>query len=173
MPMKPIFGILRKFASCRCGEGGMYIPNHFCHWQDVAQSIFKQSKTGLNSIFFLLDLLPNQGKEPNQLYYFPRAGRGTNRFMPLLKNRELYKNVVCWTNPQSSTQQNSYCMTTYFPSHRLSSLDTQDTAREVKTNSLATFSYGLLHIDTPVLVDQQIIRSISFVWTLDSVWRIC
>ena len=50
--------------------------------------------------------------------------------------------------------------------------DEQDmlgTAGEVRTNSLATFSYGLLHMDTTVLVNQQRLAIISSVQTLNDV----
>ena len=35
-----------------------------------------------------------------------------------------------------------------------------------------TFSYGLLHIDTLLLADQQKLTFTSCVWTLDAVWKI-
>ena len=44
-----------------------------------------------------------------------------------------------------------------------------DTAGEVKTDSLATFSNGLLHIDTPILADKHELTFISFVQTLDAI----
>ena len=36
-----------------------------------------------------------------------------------------------------------------------------DIDEEVRTNTKATFSYGLLHIDTPVLADQQKLKFTS------------
>ena len=48
----------------------------------------------------------------------------------------------------------------------------QGTDGERGTNSLMTFFYGLLHMDAPMLVDQQVIY-IKFVWPLDMVWKIC
>ena len=44
-----------------------------------------------------------------------------------------------------------------------------DTAGEVRTNSLVTFSNELLHMDTPVLAYQQKLIFTSFLQTLDSV----
>ena len=49
-------------------------------------------------------------------------------------------------------------MAIYLPSHKLSKKveqDTLSTAKVVRTNSSATFSSGLLQLDTPVLADQQ------------------
>ena len=42
-------------------------------------------------------------------------------------------------------------------------------AGEIRTNSLARSSYGLLHMDTPVLADQQGLTYIISVRTLDAV----
>ena len=64
--------------------------------------------------------------------------------------------ILFWTDPQNSTLPSSSCMGTYFPSYKPSKLDKQDmqdTAWEVKTNSLVTYSYQLLNMDTPVLAD--------------------
>ena len=55
-----------------------------------------------------------------------------------------------WTSPGGSTPQSSSCTATYHPSRKLSKLedpDMQDTAREVETNSLVTYSSGPLHMD--------------------------
>ena len=60
-------------------------------------------------------------------------------------------------------------MATYRLSHKSSKKDEQEmlgTAGEVKTNSYATFSHGLLYMETPVLANQQRPIFISFVWTL-------
>ena len=43
------------------------------------------------------------------------------------------------------------------------------TAVEARTNSSATFSYGLLHMDTLVLTDQQKLTYIGSVSTLDTI----
>ena len=43
----------------------------------------------------------------------------------------------------------------------------QGIAGKAGANSLATFSFGLLHMDTPVLADQQRLIHISSVQTLD------
>ena len=48
-----------------------------------------------------------------------------------------------------------------------------DTVGEARTNSLAKFFYGLLHMDVPVLADQQKLTWIRYVQTLDVIWRIC
>ena len=45
----------------------------------------------------------------------------------------------------------------------------QDTVGEVRMNSLAMFSYGLLHMDMQVLADQQELIYNSSVWTQDVV----
>ena len=42
---------------------------------------------------------------------------------------------------------------------------------EIRTNSWVMFSYGLLHMDTPVLAIQQRFIYFSFVWTIDTVKR--
>ena len=47
---------------------------------------------------------------------------------------------------------------------------TNKTAREVRTNSLVTFSYGLPQIDAPVLTDKLRFSCISFEQTLHAVW---
>ena len=50
--------------------------------------------------------------------------------------------------------------------------DKQDmgTAGEVGMNSNSMFSYGLQHMDTLVLADQQKLIYISSVWTLDTAY---
>ena len=45
------------------------------------------------------------------------------------------------------------------------------TASKVRTNTWVTFSYGLLHMDTPLLADKQTFTFISSVLTLDAVLR--
>ena len=60
---------------------------------------------------------------------------------------------------RSSNPQNSSCVATYPQSYKPSKKDEQNTAGEVRI-----FSYGLLHIDTQVLADQQ---------TLDAIKRTC
>ena len=55
-----------------------------------------------------------------------------------------------WTSPGDSTLQSSSCTVTYHPSRKISKLDEpdmRDTAGEVGTNSLVTYSCGPLHID--------------------------
>ena len=69
-------------------------------------------------------------------------------------------------NPGSSTPQNCTCMITYPSSHKLWKWDEQDivsTVEEAETTSEATFSYGLLHIDIPVLTEQYMFTFISSV----------
>ena len=61
-------------------------------------------------------------------------------------------------------------MATYLPSQKSSNLDEQNlhkTGREVRTNSLGTFSYGLLNLDTPVLVKLKRRTYIIYRQTLD------
>ena len=47
----------------------------------------------------------------------------------------------------------------------------RDTAGEARMNALVMFLDGPLHIDGPVLVNQQDLTYNSFVWTQDVVWR--
>ena len=83
-----------------------------------------------------------------------------------------YRKLCCmlfWTNPECSSLRNSSCTAANLPSNKLSKRDEQDilgTAGEVWTNS-----FELLHMDTPVLVDQQKLTLISRAWTLDTVSR--
>ena len=72
---------------------------------------------------------------------------------------ELNKNAACFfkINLRSNTPQKGSCTATYLPSHKPSKYNEQDmrsTTGEVRMNSKATFSYGLIHIDTLVLSDQ-------------------
>ena len=63
-----------------------------------------------------------------------------------------------WINPGSRSLQNNCCIATYFPSHKSFKLDKQDmlnTSGEVKKNSKAMFSYGVLDTDAPGSADQQ------------------
>ena len=62
-----------------------------------------------------------------------------------------------WTSPGGSTPQNSSCTATDHPSQKLSKLDKldkQDTAGEVGTNSLGTYSRGPLHMEEQRQDDQ-------------------
>ena len=66
--------------------------------------------------------------------------------------------MLFWTNPRSSTPQNSSCTATYLLSYKLSKEDKQDmsdTAGDVRMNSEVMLSFGLPHLDSPVLVNQQ------------------
>ena len=49
----------------------------------------------------------------------------------------------------------------------------QDTAGESRMNSFVTFSYGPLHMDMLVLIEQQEPTYNSFVQMQDIVWKIC
>ena len=49
----------------------------------------------------------------------------------------------------------------------------QGIAREARMNSQVTFFSGPLHMDVPVLTDQQELFCISSVRTLDVVWKTC
>ena len=65
---------------------------------------------------------------------------------------ELYQ-----TSPGGSSQQSSGCTATYHPSRKLSKLDKPDiwdTAGQVGTNSLETYSGGPLHMDEQRQDDQ-------------------
>ena len=58
------------------------------------------------------------------------------------------------------------------PIHKPSKSDKQDllhTAGKVKLNSKAMFSYGFVHMDTPVLANQQKFTSINFVQTMHTI----
>ena len=80
-----------------------------------------------------------------------------------------------WTNPESNIPPNISCMATYLLSLKLFKLhkDMRVTSREARTNSLMTFFSRLLHMDVPVLANQQKLIYIRFVWTLNTVWKIC
>ena len=62
---------------------------------------------------------------------------------------------------------------THLPSYKPSKYGDQDMlgpAREGQTHK-RFFAYGLLYMDSLVLVNQQRLTFISCVWTLDAVWR--
>ena len=66
--------------------------------------------------------------------------------------------ILLWTNPRSSTPQNSSCTATYPKSHKPFKWDSQEmqgTAGEARTNSYTIYFYGLLQIAVPVLTDPQ------------------
>ena len=46
-----------------------------------------------------------------------------------------YTKMLFWTNPGSSTQQNSSCTATYLPSHEPSKKDILDITGEIRINS--------------------------------------
>ena len=83
------------------------------------------------------------------------------------------RHVLFKTNPVSSMPQNGNCSVTYLPSHKQSKQDMLNTAGEEKINSEVTFFYGLLPMDTPVLVVRERLRHISFVQTSDVVYGSC
>ena len=67
-------------------------------------------------------------------------------------------------NHESNNSQNSNCTATNFLSHKQTKLDGQDMQSpegEARTNSKATFSYRLLHVDVSMLADQQNLTYIS------------
>ena len=66
--------------------------------------------------------------------------------------------ILFGTNPGSSSLQNSSCMTTCLHKTFKDEQDMLVTTEEVRMKSRITFSYGLLHMDTPVLTDQQNLR---------------
>ena len=75
--------------------------------------------------------------------------------------------VLFYTNHGRSALQNSICTATFLPSSQPSKNGEPDmvgTAGEIKT-----FSYGLLHMNTPESAGQQKITFISFVWILGAV----
>ena len=66
--------------------------------------------------------------------------------------------MLSWTNPGNWPLQNSNCTATYHPFHKPSKWDKQDmlgTAGEVRINLKVMFSLRLLHVNTPVLANQQ------------------
>ena len=74
----------------------------------------------------------------------------TNRFEKKSHGNCLLFGMHHW----SSNPQNNNCLATYFPSLKLSKKEEQDmlhTAGLVWTNSKATITYGLLHMDIPVI----------------------
>ena len=69
---------------------------------------------------------------------------------------ELHKNAMCCF--EQILEAKPHKRATYLLSHKPSKYNKQNmlvTAGEVKMNSLATFSYYLLHMDALVLIDQQ------------------
>ena len=88
----------------------------FCHKQDGTQLIFKQCKTGLNSVFLLQDWLPNQAKELNLPYYLPIARKGEiDEFISLPRlfaqiERQRVSPKI-WTQFANSISYNNYCYT--------------------------------------------------------------
>ena len=73
--------------------------------------------------------------------------------------------VLSWTDPRSNTPQNISCLATHFLSHKPYKWDEQymlGTTGEVRKNSEATFSNVLLHMDEPLLVDQESLISALF-----------
>ena len=88
--------------------------------------------------------------------------------------------LVCfmqfWTNPGSSTPQNSTCTATYLPSQKPSKWVEQEmrvTAGEMRMNSWQTFFDEPLHMDVPMLADQQKLIYISSLLILDVFWKTC
>ena len=68
------------------------------------------------------------------------------------------------------------CTATYLPFQKASKLDEKDkryTAGEPRTNSYMTFFYGPLHIDVPVLSNQQEVTHNSCVRAQGVVWKTC
>ena len=79
--------------------------------------------------------------------------------------------ILSWIQPGSSISQNSSRMNSYLPMQKSfkTNKNMQETTGEAGTNSLVTFSGGLLYRDTQVLADQQILTFINSVRTLDAV----
>ena len=73
------------------------------------------------------------------------------------------------------TLHKTSCITIYLPSQKPSKdeLDMQDTAEEARTNSKVTVFYGPLHMDVPVLAEQEELIYISSVQTQDVIWKTC
>ena len=64
------------------------------------------------------------------------------------------KNCLHNNNPQNNRRA-----VTFLPSDEPSTEDKQDTTGEVRTNSEAKFSFGLLYMDTPVLAFGQYLHT--------------
>ena len=90
--------------------------------------------------------------------------------------QELHKN--CYGHIEkilkATPRRNNSCTSSYLPSLKPSKLDEQDmrdAAGEDRTNSSITFSYRLLHMNVPMLVDQQELTYNSSMWTQDVVLK--
>ena len=87
--------------------------------------------------------------------------------------KELHTNATCcFEQILEATLQKTVVVrppTSHLTNHPNKMNKTWDTAREVRMNSLAMFSYRLLLIDMSVLADQQRLTYISSVWILDAV----
>ena len=83
---------------------------------------------------------------------------------------EVHKVAVCCF--EQNLEAAPHKMATNLPYHKPSKKDEQDildTAEEVRINSWETFFYGLLHMDTPMLVNLQKLTFISSVQILDAI----
>ena len=79
---------------------------------------------------------------------------------------KLHKNAACYF--VQTLEAALYKIAVVKPFHRLSRNDEQDMlamAGEERINSKAMLSYGLQHMDTPVLADQQKPKFMNFLWT--------
>ena len=64
-------------------------------------------------------------------------------------------------------------LTSHLINHPSKKQNIVGSAGEVRTNPPTTFSCGLLHMDTPVLANEQRLTFISAVRTKDADWRNC
>ena len=101
---------------------------------------------------------------------------GCTPWTQIKMEKKLDWNYTRMLHPVLNKSWKQHSMASYFWSHKRSKLDEQHilrTAGEVRANSKVMFSYGLLHIDVPVLANQQRLKYTSYVQTLDAVKRTC
>ena len=79
------------------------------------------------------------------------------------------------TNPGSNTLKTAatWPLTSLLKNHPSQTNNIWDTAGEIRTNLLVTFLYGPLHMDMPLLANQQELIYIISVQTQDVAWMIC
>ena len=82
---------------------------------------------------------------------------------------ELHKDAACCFEQILEAALHKTAVVWPFTSYLTNYQSEMSTAKEIKTKSWVTFSYGLLHMDTSILSEQQKLTFISSVWTLGAV----
>ena len=83
---------------------------------------------------------------------------------------ELHKNATCYFEPIIEVVPNKTVVIWSFMSDLIKPTRKMNKTCWAWFEKEAVFSYGLLHMDTLVLADQQKLTFISSVWTLDAVY---